>query len=307
MMPADGGRHKPQAKKHGWLGNVLAIALLSLVAAGCFSLGLWQLDRAAERDALKRTIERGRLLAPLTLSADTPAADLSPWRAAAAQGHWAQQHTVLLENRNLDGRPGYWVATPLLLNAPNGAAERASESASGKSAPPQAILVLRGWLPRDLHSGGVLPAIPREPGLVQIRGELHAHVPRIFELWEWAGGAASGLPVTLPQTDGTTPVVQNLELGDYARASGLDLLPAVLAQTHDTVVAGAAPPVSARAPATPAALQREWPGPSLDSDQNRGYALQWFSFCAIAAIAAAFIAYGLLQRKRRATGRKETP
>lgn len=279
--------------------SLLALVLLIAVAAGCFSLGMWQLGRAAERDALHDTIERGRSQAPLQLSAATRPAEFLPWRAATAQGRWLDHHTVLLENRNLGGRPGYWVATPLQLEAANNA---------------PAVLVLRGWLPRDMQAGGALPAIPLEPGPVRIEGELHTHVPRIFELWQWAGGVSSQLPDTLPAADGTPPVVQNLVLADYAQASGLKLLPTVLAQTGATVAmsetdaetftdSAQQPSNGARqkadvptATAARPSLQREWPGPSLDSDQNRGYALQWFSFCAIAAIAALFITRGLLRR-----------
>ena len=48
-------------------------------------------------------------------------------------------------------------------------------------------------------------------------------------------------------------------------------------------------------PAAAQKLRYEWPGPSLDSDQNRGYALQWFSFSAIAVIAALFLMYRMLR------------
>src|SRR5690606_39842518 len=102
-----------------------------------------------------------------------------------------------------------------------------------------AVLVLRGWLPRDMRADGVPPVIPEEPGRVQIQGELHAHVPRAFELWEWAGGISSDLPAQLPQSGGVVAKVQNLELEEYAQASGLRLLPVVLAQTQDTMPAGA--------------------------------------------------------------------
>src|SRR5690606_26263760 len=116
--------------------SVLALVLLGAVAACCFSLGMWQLSRAAERDALHNAIERGRLQAPLVLSSDSRPPELTAWRAATARGVWVPEHTVLLENRNLDGRPGYWVATPLML-----------ADANRRTSTGMAILVLRGWLP----------------------------------------------------------------------------------------------------------------------------------------------------------------
>lgn len=255
--------------------SALALVVLGVVASVCISLGLWQLDRAAERDALAATIERGREQPPMELTPASRNADLTPWRPAVAKGRWSNEQSVLLENRNLDGRPGYWLATPLLL-AP---------------AYTHAVLVLRGWLPRDMGAAGKAPALPDEPGNVQVRGELLAHVPRIFELWQWAGGRTSQLPATLPGPDGAVPVVQNLELARYAQASGLRLLPAVLAQTAATE--GEFVP---NAPESQV-LRRDWPGPSVDSGQNRGYALQWFSFAAIALLAAAFVARSLLRRR----------
>lgn len=309
---------------------MLALLLLGLVGAGCFSLGLWQLDRAAERDALHQTIERGRQQTPLMLSASTPPADFTPWRAASAQGSWSAGHTVLLQNRNLEGRPGYWVATPLLLapasmpsNRDNavsaGSAEIGAMASSadaddflarGPATGDSAVLVLRGWLPRDMQAGGAAPPVPQESGVVRVNGELHTHVPRIFELWQWAGGAESQLPDVLPQGDGVIAQVQNLNLAEYARATGLNLLPVVLAQTETSIAVNAGEPPGGHGAtasaagrpahaAAPPELRREWPGPSLDSDQNRGYALQWFGFSAIALIAALFVARGMVRRARQ--------
>lgn len=273
---------------------MLALALLGVVAAVCVSLGMWQLQRAAERDALHAAIERGRQQPAVVLSAASRPADLIAWRPATAQGRWSVEHTVLLENRNLNGRPGYWVATPLLL----------------EPAGQRAVLVLRGWLPRDMAAAGATPAIPdnaAEGGMIQVQGELLSHVPRIFELWQWAGGRSGGLPAVVPPPNHVTPVVQNLQLAELAQATGLQFLPTVLAQTAESkplapagaqLAAGPAQDRLDTSPPAHAPLQREWPGPSLDSDQNRGYALQWFSFAGIAGIAALFIVRSLLQKRR---------
>ena len=105
-------------------------------------------------------------------------------------------------------------------------------------------------------------------------------------------------------------MVQNLELAEFARASGLQLLPVVLAQTHESIALGGDPagatPADTTAGGNASALLREWPGPSLDSDQNRGYALQWFSFSAIAAAVALFMIWGLLRRAARNTAWKDS-
>lgn len=258
---------------------LVTLVLLGATVALLASLGLWQLQRADERQAIAARIEAGRAQAPLRLTRATPSADLVAWRPAQATGHWLAQYSVLLDNRNQHGRPGYWLATPFLLDE----TQR------------DAILVLRGWLPRAMAGSSVgstspawapvlLPDLPETPvGTLSIEGELSAHVPRLFELWSFGAPSQAQLPATLPLADGVVPQVQNVDLGQFAQATGLRLLPAVLMQTRgeDTLV-------------------RDWPEPSVDDNQNRGYALQWFSFAAIAAGAWLVLAWRSLRGRLRA-------
>jgi len=113
---------------------------------------------------------------------------------------------------------------------------------------------------------------------------LLARVPRLFEL-----SSATRLPRTLPNPAEPQPHVQNLALDDYSAATGLKFIPTVLAQTADAVQANGQP-----APCTK--VLREWSEPSLDADKNKGYALQWFGFAAIAAIACHVVAWRALRR-----------
>src|SRR5690606_17178199 len=162
----------------------------------------------------------------------------------------------------------------------------------------RAVAVLRGWLPRtigdgresagrpasvDLRSanGGreadevsagaspassrsvgydAVPSVPIPPESETVEGRLLSYVPRLFELGSLTGRQPESLTF-----DGQTPVVQNLNLDVYAAATGLELLPAVLQQTGGDNE-----------------LIRDWAGPAVDVEKNLGYALQWFSFAAIA-------------------------
>lgn len=251
----------------------VALVLLGIAVAVLASLGAWQLRRADERRAIAASIEAGRAQPPLVLTPETPVDALAAWRPAQANGHWLNQYSVLLDNRNQDGKPGYWLATPLLLDASR----------------QQAVLVLRGWLPRVLTRQPETPA-PRLPdtpsGPQSIIGELSPHVPRLFEIWSLGGASQGQLPASLPLADGSVPQVQNLDLPAYAQATGLRLLPTVLMQTRgaDTLV-------------------RDWPQPSVDYHQNRGYALQWFAFAAIAAVAWVVVAWRGLRRQRATSSR----
>lgn len=155
------------ARPHSTRYTVAALLLLGIAVVILTSLGQWQLRRADERRAILAAIEAGRKQAPLALSPTTAPGDLKPWRVAQATGTWLPQFSVLLDNRNYEGRPGYWLATPLLLDGPSRSA----------------VLVLRGWLPRVIQGQGepTLPATPQ--GDQTIKGELSERVPRMFEIW----------------------------------------------------------------------------------------------------------------------------
>jgi len=259
--------HAASSPRRVWL----ALILLAIVVAVMAALGRWQLNRADERRAIARAIETGRGLPPLALSTATPAAALQPWRTARARGRWRNDLTVLVENRNLHGRPGFWVATP--LQQEDGAA----------------VLVLRGWLARPLNAEPDIPA--GAPGEQHVTGELARRVPRLYELpnLRLAPDATGNLPhnwpaaTTDPATNPAIPRVQNLPLATLANATGLRLVPAVLMQTAPTGDGDDT-------------LIRDWPQPSTDADKNIGYALQWFAFAAIAATAWVVMLLRLLRR-----------
>lgn len=63
-------------------------------------------------------------------------------------------------------------------------------------------------------------------------------------------------------------LLQNLVLERVEKRLGLRLQPFVVQQTSSA----------------PDGLAREWPRPDLGVDRHRSYALQWFSFAALAAI-----------------------
>lgn len=283
------------ARPHSTRYTVTALLLLGIAVVILVSLGQWQLRRSDERRAILDAIEAGRKQAPVMLTPGTPSDDLTPWRVAQATGVWQPQFSVLLDNRNHEGRPGYWLATPLLLD--------------GSSR--QAVLVLRGWLPRIMPGQGepALPATPQGPQTVT--GEMAERVPRMFELWSLGGQDQSALPATLPVADGKVPQVQNLPLDAYARATGLNLLPVVLAQSGqispNAQSAQSSPNSQTSQTAQPSqtdgdGLVRDWPQPSVDFQKNTSYAIQWFAFGLIAAIAWLVVLGGAIKRMRQRAG-----
>ena len=158
-------------------------ALLGLLLSA--RLGFWQLDRAAQKLTLQAQIQQRSAL-PTLAQADLPRnADVAAqqhYRHAVLQGRWLGQHTVYLDNRQMNARPGFFVVTPLLL-------------ADGTAVPVQ-----RGWLGRDFIDRTHLAPVATPGGTVQVIGRLAPPPSKLFQL----GGADAGL------------IRQNLDLDAWA-------------------------------------------------------------------------------------------
>ncbi len=132
--------------KPRWLG--LLGALLVVLVAFTF-LGLWQLSVARD-DAQREALEQAPLQAPVVLSTVlTPHAPFpgdASGRPVRMTGSYDAAGQVLVTDRRLDGVPGYWVLTPLVVDATGvaGAARIAVlrgfvTSASGTGPPPSPV------------------------------------------------------------------------------------------------------------------------------------------------------------------------
>lgn len=215
---------------------IVLLAALAL-AASTARLGLWQLDRAAQKLALQADLQRQRALPPLPAAAlaRTPAQALAQQhRLIDLQGRWLGERTVYLDNRQMNGRPGFYVVTPLRL--PDGSA----------------VLVQRGWTPRDFVERTHITAAAAPAGEVAVRGRIAPVLARLYEI----GAAASG------------PIRQNLDIGAYARETSLPLRPLAVMQED-----GDHPPTDG--------LLRQWPLPAADVHKHYGYAVQWLALCAL--------------------------
>jgi surfeit locus 1 family protein len=113
--------------------------LLMLVGVVSVShLGVWQLNRAAEKRAILEQISAGESNTRPLNSADN---ELSRYQTVSAKGRYDAAHQLLLDNMpSLRGMPGFRVLTPFEL------------STGGW------ILVDRGWLPMG-PTRAALPAI----------------------------------------------------------------------------------------------------------------------------------------------------
>jgi surfeit locus 1 family protein len=216
---------------------VLTVAAL-VVAGTTFSLGQWQLRRAAQKEALQAAVDsRGQLPAldaRSLLAAKNAIDDIH--RPATLKGTWLADHTVYLDNRPMSGRTGFVVVTPLMLEGDGS----------------QAILVQRGWVPRNFADRTRLPDVATPSGSVTVEGRIAPPPSRLYEF----SGLESGR------------IRQNLDLPAFRKETGLPLLEVSLLQTG----------------AASQGLLREWAAPNLGVDKHYGYAFQWFGLCALVVI-----------------------
>ncbi|MEO7056996.1 MAG: SURF1 family protein [Caldimonas sp.] len=240
---------------------LIATVVGTLLAA---RLGFWQLDRAAQKVALQTALEsRSRLpaLAAGALARTAAAAEPQHYRLAVVSGRWIAERTLFLDNRQMDGRAGFFVVTPLQIQGTS-----------------EAVLVERGWVARNFNDRAALPPVATPAGTVTVAGRVTPPPSRLFEF----AGAASG------------PIRQNLDIPAYARETGLTLLPLSILQL-DSSGAGATSSPGRSADG----LARHWPAPAIDVQKHYGYAAQWFAIAV--GIAFLYVWHRIIRpRARRA-------
>ena len=234
-----------------WIVTIATV--LTMVATA--SLGRWQLQRADQKLAMRAEMDARAELSVWSevdlLQAQSPRA---AWhRRVRLQGEWVPQASVFLDNRQIDGRPGFFLLTPLRLAGSD-----------------RAVLVQRGWSPRDFMDRSRTPEVPTPAGPVTLEGRLAPPPAKLYEL----GASAPG------------PIRQNVEVAALASEFRLDLLHASVLQTSDASDG----------------LSRQWPRVETGVDKHHGYAFQWFALCALAATLYLWFQLISPRRKRKVHG-----
>jgi surfeit locus 1 family protein len=137
---------------------VLGLMVLAATAA-CVRLGLWQVARLREKQALNADM-RARLATPaLDLSGPFPPDSAMHGRRIVVHGSYDEARQVLLSAREREGEPGVEVVTPFIRDTDS-----------------TAILIDRGWLP----AADAITARPRdfpEPGPRAVSGVVEPYDP----------------------------------------------------------------------------------------------------------------------------------
>jgi surfeit locus 1 family protein len=179
-----------------WLLALAALAVMGLTAR----LGVWQLDRAKQKEAFSSLLEQRQQMAPLSAADVAVTAQQAleqQHRSVVLKGRWLQGSTVFLDNRQMAARPGFFVVSVLQL--PQG----------------DAVIVQRGWVPRD-QADRTRVAAPElsSDAEVLVKGRLALPPSRLFEFQ----GEENGL------------IRQNLDLPAYARQWRVSLRPVSVLQ-----------------------------------------------------------------------------
>jgi surfeit locus 1 family protein len=222
-----------------------------LVLAGtalCIRLGIWQLDRLAQRRAFNAQYTTARAQPPLDLNRDQPA-DLTgmEWRSVKVTGEYDFADQVAIRNQYNGSDYGYHLLTPLVFGE-------------------QAVLVDRGWIPAEGNATAANWRRYDEPGTVSITGQIRLGQPKRGILGVADPPVASGSRLE---------VWNNADLKRIAEQIHDPLLPVYIQPDPE--------PNDTEPPIPPPQPEIE-----LTEGPHFGYALQWFTFAAILFIGYPF-------------------
>jgi surfeit locus 1 family protein len=231
--------------------GVLATLLVVLVAAVCVRLGFWQLDRLAERREANASVAAALRLPPFALDASTLG-------AVAADPSRVEHRRVALRGEYLPDAEV--VVRGRARDGRPGVNLVTPMRVEGSG---HVVLVNRGWAPsadaRSLDSGAL-----REPGVQHVVGLVQPLSPD------------EAPNVVLREPGRAETSVQRVTRAAMEPRVGTAVLPFLVVQLPE--------PPRAEPP-----LRNE--PPSQSEGNHLGYAIQWFSFAAIAVIGWAVLAF----------------
>lgn len=233
--------------------RLIAFVIVAVALAAIFvRLGLWQLDRRAERRAFNAHIATGLRAAPAPFADVVRAGSSARYRRVTLTGTPDYAHERVLGARTNGGSPGVHLLTPVRVAGSD-----------------TAVLVNRGWV-YSADGANVDATRWRESATMTFIGWAET----------FATDAAPGTaPAMLPAAAGGPPILRRLDRDAASAGLPYPLAPMLL-------VATSASPL----PADSAGLPVRLAPPALAEGPHLGYAIQWFAFAAIAVVGAGVVA-----------------
>ncbi len=216
------------------------VAALVVACIGV-ALGQWQDRRANTKLALQAHHDAQQALAPVAIGPKpVDPKDLED-RRVTVSGEFDREWPLYLENRPYNGHAGFYVLMPLRISAST-----------------RYVLVERGWVARDTVDRSRLPIYNTPRGTVTVVGNAKASLGHVMQL---------GTPPAILRN----AVLQNVEVGQVAEATGREFQPFIIEQTGTSAEAGDD-------------LVRDWPKPSMGVEKHQGYAFQWYGLAVTALL-----------------------
>lgn len=228
--------------------------MLTVFFAALFmTLGNWQLNRAAEKQALIDQHRRVAMSEPVTLPGReevTNHADAWRYRPVREAVEWQSERQFLLDNKVHARQAGYHVLTPARI-VRNG----------------EWVLVNRGWVPqgktrRDLPDVRI-PESPKTPETI-IRGDIYPPFPDAYRTGVDMAGGATGWPL----------VIQYIDFEAIGKLLGAPVLPFVVRLSPEENNPG---------------FVRIWPTVPFSPEKHIAYAWQWFAMAGVILILFFFL------------------
>jgi surfeit locus 1 family protein len=229
------------------LATLLVIAGVGVLAR----LGIWQLDRLAQRRAFNARVMAQVDQSSLVLGVNSLDKNLTgmEYRQVVVTGEYDFSQQVALRNQAYGNEWGVHLITPLKI-----------EGAS------QVILVDRGWIPSDDYQSGNWNKYD-ETGVVTVQGVIRLAQTRPDF------GQRSDPPLEPGQTRLDSWNFVNVER--IAQQTSYVLLPVYIQQAHD--------------PAHTDLPYRSVPQLDLSEGPHMGYAIQWFIFALMLGVGYPFL------------------
>lgn len=247
-----------------WL---IASAVIA-ATAGLIRLGIWQLDRAEEKQQLidaihqrqqQDAVDIGQLVGGLAHYSRDQLDNL----AVMADGEYLNDKTFFLTFQSYESQVGYEVITPFKLNG------------SGDT-----VLVSRGW---------VRPEVFRDLSLLTtVEGQQHItgliHIPP-----DDVAKHSNNLPIDNPETIQWPLEIRYANVSELGYYLGESLFPYVVRLNEGA----------------PGVLIRYWRTVTIDTGMNISYAFQWFAMATAVVIVSLVLSSNILSLARERFGGNE--
>ena len=181
--------------------TVLTVLLLPVLTG----LGIWQLQRAAEKERIVQNQQRMMQAPEVRLKTKiTDPAELA-FRRIVVTGEYDAEHQIYIDNKVQQGRVGYEIVTPLRIENTD-----------------VHVLVNRGWLPMHANNRAILPKSRTPAGTVTVTGIARLD-PK--DVADFGSGNRSN--------NGWPAVVRWLDISALQQETGLVLQPFVILQSAE--------------------------------------------------------------------------